>query len=200
MISSDDAARLERILRTNAAIAAILARFDAIALPDAWLVAGCLAQTVWSHTTGRPAGAGIRDIDLVYHDAADLSEESENARALRLRALFADLPEKLDVKNQARVHLWYERRFGRAISPYPSTAAAIATFPATATALGVQQSGSQFRVCAPFGLADLFSLTVRANPVLVSREVYEAKAARWRTEWPMLTVLPWPGCPACAPV
>ncbi|WP_242692489.1 hypothetical protein [Rhodococcus sp. D-46] len=35
-------------------------------------------------------------------------------------------------------------------------------------------------------------MIVRPNPVLAPREVYEAKAARWRREWPALTVEPWP--------
>jgi hypothetical protein len=38
-----------------------------------------------------------------------------------------------DVKNEARVHLWYERRFGRHLEPYRSTGDAIATWPTTAS-------------------------------------------------------------------
>lgn len=49
------------------------------------------------------------------------------------------------------------------------------------------------RVYAPHGLSDVFNLVVRPNPVLDPQEVYEAKAVRWREEWPELTVLPWPG-------
>jgi hypothetical protein len=95
---------LHATLRRNPAIAELLDRFDEIALPDAWLVAGCLAQTVWN-------------------------------------------------------------------------------------------AAGDFEVCAPFGLADLYYLIVRANPRLVSRAVYEAKAARWRSLWPALTVIPWDGGP-----
>src|ERR1700730_3374080 len=39
----------------------------------------------------------------------------------------------------ARVHLWYEDRFGYALKPYLSSADAIATFPTTATAVGVRR-------------------------------------------------------------
>jgi len=49
-----------------------------------------------------------------------------------------------------------------------------------------------WRVYAPHGLSDVFNLVVRPNPVLASREVYEARAARWRDEWTELTVLPGP--------
>ena len=34
---------------------------------------------------------------------------------------------------------------------------------------------------------------VLAGAVLAPRDVYQAKTARWRRQWPSLTVLPWPG-------
>jgi uncharacterized protein len=51
-------------------------------------------------------------------------------------------------------------------------------------------------VYAPHGLADVFNLTVRPNPVLAPRHVYQAKAARWQQQWPSLDVLRWPANPA----
>jgi hypothetical protein len=98
------------------------------------------------------------------------------------------------VKNQARVHLWYEARFGRAIAPFASTRAAIATYPTTATAIGIGMAGGRCALCAPFGLADLLAGVVRANTTLVSRAVYEAKAARWHRQWPGLRIIPWQPC------
>ena len=184
-------ADLGTILRGNPWLAALLDRFDSIALPDCWIVAGALAQTVWNHRFGLPPTHGIADIDIVYFDP-DLSAEAEAANAGRLRAAFADLPVWLDVKNQASVHLWYGARFGRAIQPYGSTAAAIATYPTTATAIGVRPAANGIDVCAPFGTDDLISGIVRANPVLVSEAVYRAKAARWQSVWSDLCVLPWP--------
>jgi uncharacterized protein len=65
---------------------------------------------------------------------------------------------KTRVKNEARVHLWCEERFGDAIKPYLSSAGAIATFPTTATAIGVRRICGKFECCAPFGLDDLFGL------------------------------------------
>jgi len=50
----------------------------------------------------------------------------------------------------------------------------------------------QLEVFAPFGLADLFAMHVRPNPILAPAAVYEAKTKRWVQEWPQLTVLPWP--------
>ena len=98
---------------------------------------------------------------------------------------------KLDVKNEARIHLWYEECFGYAIKPYISSADAIATFPTTATAVGVRRIHGKFECCAPFGLDDLFGLVVRPNKRQITRDIYEAKVDRWRSIWPRLIFLPW---------
>jgi hypothetical protein len=131
-------AGLEAQLRENSWLWQILQRFDEVGLPDGWIVSGCIAQTVWNLSCGRPAGFGIKDIDLLYFDPADLLADAEADHERRLADCLRDLPVKLDIKNQARVHLWYERAFGYPISPYRSAADAIASFPTTATAVGVR--------------------------------------------------------------
>ena len=185
-----DVARLAAILGGNEWIAAVLDRFATIGLPDAWLVAGGVAQTLWNHQFGLPATTGINDLDIVYFDP-DLSEAAETAHAERLRRLFADVPVWLDVKNQARVHVWYGEKFGKPMAPYQSAAGAIATYPSSATSIGVRIRDGQFEVCAPFGLEDLFAGVVRPNKVLVTEAAYVAKAARWVSIWPGLAIVSW---------
>ena len=191
MESSMSADELAVALRRNQWLWEILERFEEIALPDSWLVAGGIAQTVWNLSCGQPAERGLKDVDLIYFDAADLSFEAEASHERRVRELFRRLPVKLDVKNEARVHLWYEERFGYAIEPYLSSAGAIATFPTTATAVGVRWRRGNWECCTPFGLYDLFSLVVRPNKKQITRAIYEAKVDRWRPIWPGLTFLPW---------
>jgi hypothetical protein len=163
-----------------------------LALPNAHLAAGAIAQTVWNSAFGRPLEQGIRDIDLVYFDD-DLSEARELECRQRVREHLSDLEVPVDVKNQARVHLWYRLKFGYDISPYRSVQEAIATFPTTATSVGISKQGSEYSICAPFGLDDLLGLVVRPNARQITREIYEAKVARWRRSWPELTFLPWNG-------
>ena len=182
---------LEVALGQNKWLGEILDRFEEIALPDSWLVAGSIAQTIWNLACGQPAELGLKDVDLIYFDDQDLSIDAEASHETRLRDLFQHLPAKLDVKNEARVHLWYEERFGYAIRPYLSSADAIATFPTTATAIGVRRIHGRFECCAPFGLDDLFDLVVRPNNRQITRAIYEAKVDRWRSFWPRLTFLPW---------
>lgn len=182
---------LEAIVLASPLTAAVIAEWDAIGLPDAFLAAGAVAQTVWNRMFDLPPTHGIADIDIVYHDADDLSQASEARHAERIAALFGRLPVRVDVKNEARVHLWYEARFGYSIAPYRSTADAIATFPTTATAIGLRPNASGLRIEAPFGVADLMDGIVRANRRQITRAIYEEKARRWRGVWPRLAVLDW---------
>ena len=181
-------AEIEPLLRRNETLMAVLERARDLGLPDWYVTAGAVYQTVWNGLTDRPPAAGIRDYDLSYHDASDLSWEAEDAVIRSAAEVFADV----EVRNQARVHLWYEEKWGVPCPPHASTEAAIATFPATAACIGVRlEADGALRVHTAYGVDDLLALIVRPNRVLAPREVYEAKAARWSQEWPQLLVLPW---------
>jgi len=190
-------AHLRTALRRNRTLTEVLARAAGMDPPGWYLVAGCLYQTVWNVVTGQPPDAGILDYDLAYFDDSDLSWDAEDAVIKAGNEIFAGLPAPVQIRNQARVHLWYEPKFGLPCPPYASTEAAIDTFEATAACLGVGRGpGGRWRIYAPYGLADVFNLVVRPNPVLAPRYIYEAKVARWRQQWPGLTVMPWPEPPA----
>ena len=185
--------QLRAALESNGALLRVLAGAAQMDLPGWYLVAGCVYQTVWNVVTGRPPEAGIDDYDLAYFDGSDLSWDAEDAVIQAGQREFAGIPALVQIRNQARVHLWFPQKFGVPCPPHASTEAAIATYPSTAASLGVRvESGGRYRICAPYGLADVFNLVVRPNPLLATRPVYEAKTARWRQVWPELTVLPWP--------
>ena len=187
---------LTAALRENATLTGVLARAADMGLPGWYLVAGCVYQTVWNVVTGQPPEAGILDYDLAYFDDSDLSWEAEDEVIRAGTAVFGGLPAPVQIRNQARVHLWYEQKFGVPCPPHACTEAAIGTYEATTASLGVRQEpGGRWRVYAPYGLSDVFTLTVRPNPVLATREVYQAKIARWKRQWPGLTILPWPEAP-----
>ena len=86
-----------------------------LALPDAWVVAGCLTQTVWNAMTGRAADYGISDYDVFYFDP-DTSWEAEDKVIRRLSDALMSLRVEIETRNQARVHLWYPSKHGL---PYP---------------------------------------------------------------------------------
>ncbi|MCE1178049.1 MAG: nucleotidyltransferase family protein [Micrococcales bacterium] len=190
-------ARLLEAVLADPVCAAVLERLPRLGLPDWWLTAGAVFQNVWNAVSGLPAGHGIKDYDVFYFDDADLSWEAED-RVIRAAAgLFADLPATVEVRNEARVHLWYEEKFGVACPAFTSAADAIDAFAATTCCVGVTRAGGHAAegghlVHAPFGLEEVFAMRMRPNPRLAPREVYEAKVLQYQSRWPRVTSEPWP--------
>lgn len=95
--------------------------------------------------------------------------------------------------NEARVHCWYEEKFGFPIERYKSSEDAIDTWPSLATAIGVTNLDGQLKIYAPFGLEDLFNMVIRPNKALVTEEIFLSKASRWHDCWPKTKVISWDG-------
>lgn len=178
-------------LDRNIVVQALLDVAAGMNLPDWYLGASAVSQTVWNLRHDYPAAEGIKDYDLAYFEPSDLSEGSAERVGEEVAELMRDFGIAVDVHNEARVHLWYGRRFGRDIEQYRSTGHAISTWPTTASAVGVRRDAGGSAVFAPFGLSDLVGMVARPNKVIVSRDVYEEKVARWSAQWPLLRVIPW---------
>lgn len=182
---------LQQALTSNEVAEAVLALAAELDLPGWYFGAGGVAQTVWNLRHGFEAAEGIKDYDLVYFDPGDLSAESEREIEEQVADRLSAFGVVADVHNEARVHLWYEQRFGRRLEPYGSTEEAIATWPTTASSVGVRRDRDGFVVCAPFGLSDLLGMVARPNKTIVTRDVYEEKVTRWVARWAKLRVVPW---------
>ncbi len=170
------------LVRQNPANATILDKLPELGAPDAWLTAGCLAQTVWNLRSGRPPDEGVRDYDLFYHDS-DISWEAEDQVIRRGAELFGDLP--VEIRNQARVHLWFGAKFGYEIPPLRSAREGIDRFLFRGICVGIDASG---QVYAPFGFDDLLEGVLRPNPRNPRLEHMLAKAEDYRLRWPWLRV------------
>lgn len=171
-----------RDVSRNPANARILERWKQLDLPGAWLVAGCLFQTVWNLQSGRSPGAGIKDYDIFYFDSADLSEEGERQTQAHANAVLSDLGVAVEVANQARVHLWYPRHFGH---PYPelcSSEDGIRRFLVLETCVGIRPGEYH----APYGLDGVYAGTLSPNPLTPYPELFAAKTASYRLRWPNL--------------
>lgn len=182
---------LRMLLKQSPVIEQVLQESQLLGLTDYYIGAGCICQTVWNLQTGRDPVYGISDIDFAYFDDTDLSYEAEDRVIQRVQGYFAQLPLAMDVKNQARVHLWYQKHYGYHLEPYRSLEQAVDTWPTTATSVGVRLQNGHFKVYAPFGLNDLFGQIVRANRTQITEQTYQYKCAKWTSKWPELTVIPW---------
>jgi hypothetical protein len=187
-IDMPECAAFVRDVLRNTQVRAMLQRWQHVQLPDAWLVAGCLFQTVWNLRAGRPAENGIRDCDLFYFDPHDLSEAGEQAVQARISRLFADLPLPVEAKNQARVHLWYPQWFGKPCPPLTSARDGIDRFLVLETCVGIRPEAQGWDVYTPNGLAGMIEGRLSPNPLTPHPELFAAKAASYRERWPWLRV------------
>ncbi|AYM59454.1 hypothetical protein QOV31_003375 [Agrobacterium fabrum] len=72
---------LESIALASLLLAPIIDAWDTLALPDSWIAAGIIAQTVWNHRFGLPLMHVIIDVDSIYFDPHDLTETGEAKHA-----------------------------------------------------------------------------------------------------------------------
>ena len=185
------AAKIASLALMNRTNAAILERTPELGLRDWWLVSGSIFQTVWNLKSGRSLDKGIKDYDLFYF-SEDLSAEAEEGVIAAAAELFIDLKANIEVRNQARVHLWYPEEIGLPYPPLTTAAEGILRFPCSPQAIGLKRSGEEFLdVYAPFGLGDVWDMIVRPNRSMPLMAVYDQKCARWQGEWPQIQVYGW---------
>ena len=187
---SDLEARLAAIVRADPGLMQVLTTVRGLGLNDWRVFSGAVYQSVWNVVTGRSAGYGIRDYDLGYFDP-DTSWDAEDAVIKCVAAAF-DPPfrDMVEVRNQARVHLWFAGTFGEPYEALTGTDEALARFVAPAFAVGVRlEDDDTVSVAAPFGLEDVFSLTIRPNPRRPLAKGWDKAVANARARWPELTII-----------
>jgi len=185
------AVKVAELCLLNRNNAEILKRMPELGLRDWWLVSGCLFQTVWNLRSGRAADRGIADYDVCYF-SEDTSWEAEDMVIREAKLLFSDLPVNVQLRNQARVHLWYPEKFGVAYPPLTTASEGVLRFPCAAQAIGMKRSGDAFLdVFAPYGLGDVWDLVVRPNRALPLAQIYAEKTTHWREEWDKIVVYQW---------
>lgn len=184
---------LRSILLGSPVIAAVIEVLSHREEVEYWVGAGAIAQTVWNSLTNKRPEYCLHDIDIVFFDEQEEESATEETRERELQSALQPLAVPLDVKNQARVHMWYERKFGYPIKPYRDLREAVQTWPTTATAVAVRmdQASGDLKVIAPYGLLDLLSLRVRPNKRQITKEIYEKYVARWSQCWPELRFETW---------
>ena len=180
------------ILADDKLVSAALERARILSLPNWRVVSGVLYQSIWNRLTDRPSGYGIKDIDLFYFDRSDLSYEGEDAVIAASSILFDDLPAPVEIRNEARVHLWYENKFGLRYPPLESCEEAIDRFTTKTHCVGIRiDADGEWDLYAPFGLDHVFSFQLVPNKALPNRIAYYEKAERAKAAWPELSVGAW---------
>ncbi|WP_239616794.1 nucleotidyltransferase family protein [Cohnella mopanensis] len=173
--------KLIRILSTHPNIQRDLELVTSLNLPNAYIAAGYIRNYVWDYLHNNTNITALNDIDVIYYEQKDLSEETERRYESQLKTKIGEY--NWSVKNQARMHLRNNEE------PYLSVEDAMKRWPETVTAIGVTlDPDHNLSIIAPHGLDDLFSLTIRRSPNFQDRDYYIArvKSKKWMSNWPKL--------------
>jgi hypothetical protein len=182
--------QLESVVRANAPLMQVMQIAQGLDLPDWLVVSGAVYQGVWNHLTGRAADYGIHDYDLVYFDP-DVSWNAEDVFIKRAAAAYpAPLGAMVEVRNQARVHLWFEAKFGEPFEPLTCSAESLQRFVSPAFAVGVRlETNGKLTVEAPFGLEDLFAMRLRYNPIRGRANNWTRVTSSASARWPEVRII-----------
>lgn len=180
--------RLESLIRSSAFHIEALSAVRALDLPCGCIGAGFVRNLVWDMLHAFDAPTPLDDIDVICFDPGDLSEDTEKIHEARLAERMPGVP--WSVKNQARMHLRNND------APYEGIEHALRHWLEVPTAVAVRlNDADELEIVSPFGLRDLFGLTIRPTPHArrAKPDSYTKRvtAKPWRDQWPQLTVV-WP--------
>ena len=183
-----------KIIKQNSDLVTILDYIYELKLPNFYIAAGSVFQTIWNYYDNKPLNFGIKDIDIIYYDPINLSKESEQKLEKTIEDYLknAGLNYELDIHNEARMHLWKKDNENKNIDQYKNSEEAIDQWIATVHAIGITKENNEIKVYAPYGLSDIFSKTIR--PIKHknnSKELYNKKVASWQKRFENLNIVEW---------
>lgn len=182
------------ILEKNKELMEMLDYISTLNLPNFYIAAGSVFQTIWNFYDNNDLNSKIKDIDVIYYNNEDLSVEKD----LEYYNIINDYVKskgfnyEVDVSNEARMHLWKSERENKKIEPYKNSEDAISKWIVTVHAIGITKENNKIKVYAPYGLSDIFSKTIR--PIRHkdnSKELYDKKTSSFIKRFHNLTVIEW---------
>ncbi len=182
------------VLEENQQLMDMLDYISHIKLPNYYIAAGCVFQTIWNSLDGKNPNYGIKDIDVIYYNNTDLNRETDS----KYQKIISDYCKKqkydyeIDVANEARMHIWKKEKFGIDIAPYLSSEDAINKWVATTHAIGVTKENDEIKIYAPYGLNDIFNKIIRPiKHEYNTKEMYDKKAQSWNKRFNGLKIIEW---------
>ncbi len=163
---------------------AVLHEAEKLSLPEWMIGAGFLRNKVWDYLHGiQRVVADTSDIDLVYFDVKQISEEKDRILSERMSGT---LGLRWEIKNQAYMHTRHNH------DPYKNAAEGISHWVETPTCVAVTLRKGTPHIVAPHGVADLTNLVIRPVPSRTNDlEIFYKRISdkRWLEKWPKLKVV-----------
>ena len=182
------------ILKKNTNLMKVLDFIDKLNLPNYYIAAGSVFQTIWNYFDNEDLNNNIKDIDVIYYDKTNLDVNKDILICNKIIEFCKDnnLNYEIDVSNEARMHLWKKQHENKDIEQYKNSEDAMNHWIATVHAIGITKVNNKIQVYAPYGLADIYSKTIR--PIMHqynSKEIYDKKVNSWNSRFDNLNIVKW---------
>jgi len=178
----DSEAKIRRWIEKDTLRMQALSAAASLGLRDWCLAAGFVRNLVWDKVHTFSPATSLNDIDLIYFDPDNTSEDKD--REIE-QTLLDCLAVTWSVKNQARMH---QRNRD---SPYTSTLDAMSYWVEVETAVGAFLATSgEVVLMSPFGFEPLFDCTVTLNSKRPKLQDFNNRVTskRWLEIWPKLVI------------
>ena len=182
------------IIKKNKDIISILDFLESVNLPNFYLVAGTIFQTIWNFLDNNPLYCNIHDIDIFYYDKDNLDKEYEDKLEEKIKQFLVDnnINLEIDIHNEARVNLWKKYNENPNVDYYENTEDAIRRLISTIQAIGLTKINNKIKVYAPYGLSDVFSKTIRPVKLPTNSKItYNKKIESWSKRFDDLNIIEW---------
>ena len=182
------------ILKKNTELMEVLNFVSKLNLPNFYIGAGSVFQTIWNYYDGKTLNHGIKDIDVIYYNKDDLNPETDKKYCEKINeyCIKKGLDFEIDVSNEARMHLWKKAHFNIDTEQYKNTEDAINQWIATIHAIGITKDDRKIKIYAPFGLSDIYSRTLRPiKHKYNTKEMYDNKVKSWNARFDNLKIIEW---------
>ena len=174
----------------------VLRASESLHLPDWWIGAGFVRSKVWDHLSGYKKRTPLPDVDLIYFDESDFSEDEANSFSTKAEDKYQEQLKNLNssvkwsVTNQARMHIYHHRK------PYKNSEEALSEWAETATCIGVRLKNNKLELVTPHGIEDLVNLIVKPIPGYSKKYSFNTtvfkkrvRDKKWLEKWPKLKIV-----------
>lgn len=136
---------------------------------------------------------GIEDIDIIYFDKKETSYEREDEIIKTVKGnVTNDIANILDIKNQARIHLWFKQKYGKEIEPYHDIEDVFGRMSTSLqkSALEISKNDTILRIYDDHFISDVKSMVIRRNNKSQYNESgFLEKAKKWMDLYPDLKII-----------
>lgn len=145
---------------------------------------GIIRNLIWDKQHKYKIQTPLDDIDLIYFDPTDISKQKDEEWEKKMKSILPNI--EWSVKNQARMHTINNDE------EYENITDAVSKWPETASAILVKKDFfGRYKIIAPHGLKDLFSLHLRPTPTFAhktQRIIDRCESKKWKEKWPCLKI------------